>query len=92
MTGSECETLVTVRGIVVPQTWTDDGTVTAVAISSFDESEFSISSPFGLGEWLSLLRKEVEVVGVVTGTQVGSKAIKVCDFRVIPGEDQDEAD
>lgn len=92
MTGNEHETLVTVRGIVIPLTWTEDGTVTGVGISGFDERDFSISSSSELGQWLSLLRKEVEIIGVVTGTQSGPKAIKVSEFRVIRKGERDESD
>ena len=91
MTGNQPEALVTIRGIVIPMTWTEDGTVTGVAISGFDEQDFSVSSSCDLRQWLSLLRKEVEVVGVVAETESGPKVIKVCNFRVIREEERDEA-
>lgn len=83
MTCSEQEKQVTVRGIVVPLAWTEDGTVTAVGVSSFDEREFALRSAMSLGRWIMLLRKEVEVIGVVSGSAHGLEAIRVCDYRVV---------
>lgn len=82
-TGSGEEKQLTIRGIVVPLAWANDGSVTSVGISSFDEREFAILSAIGLGCWISLLRKEVEVVGVLAGSVHGLEAISVCDYRVI---------
>ncbi|MEJ2716501.1 MAG: hypothetical protein P8182_05090 [Deltaproteobacteria bacterium] len=85
----ERETLETVRGIVIPLGWAEDGTVTTVGISGFDERDFLISSPDRLDRWISLLRKEVEVVGVVTGAVQGLQTIRVSDYRVLEkGEQQ----
>jgi hypothetical protein len=88
MTGIENETLETVRGIVIPLQWAEDGTVTTVGISGFGERDFLINSPESLDLWISLLRKEVEVVGAVTGTVSGLQAIKVCDYRVLEKGEQ----
>jgi hypothetical protein len=83
MTGIQKETIETVRGIVIPLRWAEDGTVTTVGISGFGERDFLISSPESLDLWISLLRKEVEVVGVITGSVRGLQAIKVSDYRVL---------
>lgn len=73
----------TIRGIVVPLAWAEDGAVTSVGISAFDEREFAILSAVSISSWISLLRKEVEVVGVVGGSEYGLEAISVCDCRII---------
>ena len=88
MTRIERETLETVRGIVIPLGWAEDGTVTNVGISGFGERDFLISSPDSLDLWISLLRKEVEVVGVVTGTGTGLQTVKVIDYRVLEKGEQ----
>lgn len=80
----------TVRGIVVPLRWTDDGSITAVGISGFDERDVVIGSIDSLDEWFPLLREEVEVTGVVTGEVQGLKTIQVLDCRVVKrGQDGD---
>jgi len=88
MTEIEDETLETVRGVVVPLRWAEDGTVITVGISGYGERDFLISSPESLDLWISLLRKEVEAVGVVTGPVRGLQTIKISDFRVLEKGEQ----
>ena len=83
MTSSEEDKQLTIRGIVVPLAWTHDGAVTSVGISAFDEREFVILSALSLGCWVALLRKEIEVVGVLAGSMNGLEAINVFDYRII---------
>jgi len=91
MTGNEHEILVTVRGIVVPLTWAEDGSVTSVGISGFDERDFVVSSEFSLDHWVSLLRKEVEVTGLINRACREPRALKVRDVHVLRKGDANEA-
>jgi hypothetical protein len=91
MAGNDYAVLVTVRGIVIPLVWAEDGSVTTVGISGFDEQDFIIRSAPGLGHWLSLLRREVEVRGVLSAEGPGLKTIDVRDYRVMDTGDEDEA-
>jgi phage FluMu protein gp41 len=88
MTGTEEETLEIIRGILIPLRWAEDGTVTTVGISGYGERDFLISSPESLDLWISLLRKEVEVVGVVTGPLRGLQTIKISEYRVLQKGEQ----
>lgn len=83
MAGNDSAVLVTVRGIVIPLVWAEDGSVTTVGISGIDEQDFIIRSDPGLGPWLLLLRREVEVRGVLSAQGPGLKTIDVCDYRVM---------
>jgi hypothetical protein len=83
MTGNELEILVTVRGIVVPLTWAEDGSVTSVGISGFDERDFVISSELSLDHWVSLLRQKVEATGLITRTGIEPRTLKILDVHVL---------
>ncbi len=91
MDRKENENLVTVRGIIVPLMWAEDGSITAVGISSFDESDFLLSTPDTLSHWVSLLRKEVEVVGIVSRSSRGLKAVTVSEYRCLEKGEANEA-
>ena len=67
MTEIEDETPETVRGVVVPLKWAEDGTVITVGISGYGERDFLISSPESLDLWISLLRKYGCYNGCVLG-------------------------
>ncbi len=91
MAGKEDENPVTVRGIVVPLMWADDGSITAVGISSFDESDFLLSTPDTLSQWVSLLRKEVEIVGMISRCSSGLKTVTVSEYRCLEKGEANEA-
>jgi hypothetical protein len=55
--------LVTLRGVVIPVEWNENGNVIAVAIATHDEDEYVIDGQGNAEKHLDLLRKEVEVKG-----------------------------
>jgi hypothetical protein len=55
----------TIRGILVPADWDEEGNALAVAISTPGENEYVIEPDSKGQELLRLLRQEVEVVGFV---------------------------
>lgn len=56
---------ITIRGLVVPVEWDEDGSVCGIALSTFDEQEYFISSQDRGKELLAFIRKEVEVRGLL---------------------------
>lgn len=73
--------VLTVRGIVIPAEWDERGNVVAVAVSAYNEEEYLIDRR-GKGEELqSLIRRQVEVTGVVTGRRK-RKTITVEDYSL----------
>jgi hypothetical protein len=68
--------IVTLRGVVIPVQWDDEGNATAVALSAYDEDEYFIDRG---GEGVRLMadmRKRVEVQGMVR-EEAGRKIITV---------------
>ncbi|NQT54821.1 MAG: hypothetical protein HQ551_01175 [Desulfobacteraceae bacterium] len=78
--------LVTIRGILVPVDWDEKGNVVSVSVSTYDEDEYLIKiERHKKGEeLLSLIRKEVEVSGLVHEHE-GSKIITVKKYRLKMG-------
>ena len=75
--------LVTIRGILVPVDWDEKGNVVAVSVSTYDEDEYLINiERHKKGEeLLPLIRKEVEVSGLVREDE-SSKIITVKKYRL----------
>ncbi len=74
--------LVTVRGIVVPAAWNENGDVTAVAISAIGEEEYLVDGSEKQDELWNLIQEEIEVTGVVTEKAGGNKGIVVLRYSV----------
>jgi hypothetical protein len=55
-----------VKGVVVPTDWDEQGNVVALAISSNDEKEYVVDKKGKGKDLLGLIRKEVEVTGVIS--------------------------
>ena len=68
--------VITIRGLIIPADWDEKGTVTAVALSAFDETEYLISAEGKGEELLNYLRKEVEVDGILSKEKDG-RIIKI---------------
>jgi len=64
------DTSTTIRGILVPLDWDEDGNVLAIAVSTPGEQEYVVEEDSKGKELLGVIRQEVEVTGVVgTGTK-----------------------
>jgi len=83
-TGDE---LTTVRGIVIPVDWDEDGNVLAAAISSPDEQVYFTELDKKGKKMLELIRREIEVSGVVRKIIKGRKTITVKSYRLKTGDD-----
>lgn len=83
-TGDE---LTTIRGIVIPVDWDVDGNVLATAISSQDEHEYFVELDKKGKKMLGLIRRGIEVRGVVRKIIKGHKTITVKSYRLKTGDD-----
>jgi 5S rRNA maturation endonuclease (ribonuclease M5) len=54
----------TIKGIVIPVDWDEEGKVVAAAISTHDEDEYLIDNDYKGEELLHFVQEEVEVSGV----------------------------
>lgn len=79
--------LTKVRGIVIPVEWDGEGNALAVAISSPDEQEYVIEQNKKGKELIGLIRRGIEVSGVVRKIIKGRKTIAVKSYRLKTGDD-----
>ncbi len=68
--------LMTIRGIVLPTDWDVTGKVAAWSLSGYNEDDYLIVGGEERGALATLMRQEVEVVGIVTEAE-GKKLIFV---------------
>lgn len=74
--------LTTVRGIVIPVDWDEEGNMLAAAISGSDEQEYVIEQDEKGKELLQFIRHEIEVSGLVRKAIKGRKTITVKSHRL----------
>ena len=72
------------KGVVVPAAWDDQGKVTAVALSTFDEQEYMVEGGFAGSDLLGLIRREVEILGRLGTVGEGGQCLLVEEIRVKP--------
>ncbi|MDO9567752.1 MAG: hypothetical protein Q7J15_13590 [Candidatus Desulfaltia sp.] len=72
----------TVRGIVIPVEWDEEGIALAAVISGLDEQEYMIEQDEKGKELLEFIRHEIEVDGVVRKAIKGCKTITVKNYRL----------
>ena len=72
--------LTTVRGIVIPVDWDEEGNALAVAILGAGEEEHLVEQDEGGKKLLELMQQEVEVSGVVKEGIQGHKTIAVKSY------------
>jgi hypothetical protein len=73
--------LIAVTGVVIPTDWDEKGNAVDIAISSHDETEYFVDKKGKGPELLPLIRKEVEVRGVVREEE-NRKVITVRKFII----------
>jgi hypothetical protein len=79
--------LTTVRGIVIPVEWDEEGNALAAAISGSDEQEYVIEQDEKGKELLKFIKHGIELDGVVGKTIKGRKTITVRSYRLKTGGD-----
>jgi len=75
----------TIRGILVPTDWDEDGNALAVAVSTLGENEYVVEPDSKGQELLRLLRQEVEVVGLVKKGRNDRRVITVKSYALSSG-------
>ena len=74
---------VTVRGILIPVEWDEDGNALAVAVSAPGEKEYIVQQDSKGKELLALMRREIEIVGVIGKERKGRKTIAVRTYYLV---------
>jgi hypothetical protein len=69
---------ITVRGLLVPAGWDEQGNVVSVAVSTFDEDEYLLESD-AKEELVRLIRKRVVITGVPRSLS-GKKCLSVKSY------------
>jgi hypothetical protein len=57
---------IAIRGLVVPVEWDENGGVSGIAVYTFDEQEYLVSSQEKGAELLAFVRMEVKVKGILS--------------------------
>jgi len=80
----------TVKGIVTPSDWDDDGNVTAVVVSTPSEEEYLVERSDLTEELLGLLGAELVVTGTIGPEKRGIKTIAVRRYELLEEDEEEE--
>lgn len=80
----------TIRGVIIPTAWDQEGRVAAVGISANDEEEYQLEPGPLASELVGLVQQEVEVKGRVIVQSDTAKRIHVESYRLTRRGEQDE--
>ncbi len=62
---TDSNNFVTIRGLVIPAAWDENGKVTGVHISTYDEKQYFVQNNEYLDELLQLVGQETVITGEV---------------------------
>jgi hypothetical protein len=74
---------ITVRGLIIPMDWDDQGNVTGVAISTSLEEEYRIELDHRGEELLGFVRERVRASGKVRLDAQGGKVLMVDTYQIL---------
>jgi len=80
--------IITVKGIVIPVDWDEEGNPIATAILAPGEEEYFVEQEGEGIELLGLMQHEVEATGMLRETVRGHKVITVKSYEVKKGGNQ----
>lgn len=80
----------TIRGVIIPTAWDQEGRIVSVGISANDEEEYLLERGPLASELTGLVQQEVEVRGRVILPADGAKRIHVDSYRLTRRGEQDE--
>ena len=75
----------TIKGIVVPSTWDNQGNVTGVTIQAYDEKAYHVEHGQLGKQLLNHIHEKVEVDGKIRERINGSVSIHVKSYKVMAG-------
>lgn len=78
---SEADKLITIRGLIMPADWDEEGNINAVAISTFEEDQYLVLNDEKGEQLLPLIRREVKITGEL-GQKGRRKTIKLKTFSL----------
>jgi hypothetical protein len=73
----------TIRGIIIPVDWDDEGKALSAVLSSPGENDYIIEQNSQGRALMRLLRQEVEASGIIGGEGKGRKKLIVKAFKVV---------
>jgi hypothetical protein len=74
--------LITVKGVLIPVAWAPGGDITAMAVATFDEKEFRLTTDDACIQWQELLSCKVSASGIPF-EQDGVQWLRVCTLQPI---------
>lgn len=79
--GNTADKLITIRGLIMPAGWDEEGNINAVAISTFEEDQYLVHNDEKGEQLLPLIRQEVKITGEL-GQKGGRKTIKLMNYSL----------
>ena len=67
----------TIKGIIIPDQWDENGQVTRVSVQTTDEEEYVLEPDTREDEVFSLIHEKVQVTGRVKKSADGKKSIRI---------------
>ena len=75
--------MATIRGLIIPVDWDDQGNITAVAILAPFEEEYSVELDARGEELLAFVRERVKASGLVRLDEHGQKILTIASYELL---------
>lgn len=72
---------VTLQGVIIPVEWDEEGNVTTVSVSTFNEESYIVDHTEKGRDLIGFVQSEVEVTGFIDDV-AGAKVVRVTDFSL----------
>jgi co-chaperonin GroES (HSP10) len=79
-----------IRGIIIPGEWDENGKVIGIAIETTDEEKYLVYKNNKGNELLEFTQYKVGATGTMTADEHGDMTIKVNRYNLIRGNDEEE--
>ena len=72
----------TIRGIVIPEEWDDQGTALTIVIMGQDEFSYRVENTASGEELFRFLQQEVVATGSISQVDAGKFTIRIVDYQL----------
>ena len=72
----------TIRGIVIPEEWDDQGTALTIVIMGQDEFSYRVENTTSGKELFRFLQQEVVATGSISQVDAGKFTIRIVDYQL----------
>ncbi len=72
---------ITLQGVIIPVAWDEDGNVTTVSVSTFNEDSYIVDHTEKGRDLIGFIQSEVEVTGFIDDAN-DAKIVRVIDYSL----------